>query len=227
VIDLARTRFLAVAGLGGVALAAVLVGLLHVLASEVDPVRWTISEYALGDFRPLFDVGVLGLAAGSLLVLAASVRAGLLRALSAPAVLIAVWAVALVVVVAFEKTNWSVGQSLSGYIHRYASLVAFASLPAAAIAVGRRWRGDPDWGRFAVWSRWSGALALVVLAALVGAVALRITTGMPVWQYMPLGLTERVLALFEVAAVAVLGTWAYRAVAPARAAAASAPVPVG
>jgi hypothetical protein len=223
--DLARTRFLAVAGLTGAGLAVVLIGLLHVIASDVDPVRWTISEYALGGFRPLFDVGVLGLAVGSALVLAASVRAGLLRWPSVGAVLLALWTVALVVVVAFEKTNWAVGQSVSGYIHRYASLVAFASLPAAVLVIGRRWRGDAEWGRFAAWSRRLGGVALLLLATILVGVALRRVVGVVVWGILPLGLVERALALAEVAAVVVLGTWAYRVAAVPRAAGAPAPVP--
>jgi hypothetical protein len=206
---------LALAGLAGVGLAVVLVGLLHVVAPEVDPVGRTISEYALGGHRPLFDVGVLGLSAGSVLVLAAAVRARLLHRWSVPAVLVAVWAVALVAVVVFEKTNWAVGPSVSGYIHRYASLAAFASLPVAAVVIGLRRRADAPY--LAVWLRWSGTLALLLLAAIVVGVVIRVTTGAPVWQYLPLGLTERALALVEVSIVVVLGTWTQRAgTAPAR-----------
>ena len=44
-------------GLVGTALAVVLVGLLHVIdAGQVDPVRRTISEYALRDHGWMFDV---------------------------------------------------------------------------------------------------------------------------------------------------------------------------
>lgn len=205
-------RTLAAVGLVGTGTAVVMVGLLHVLAAdEANPVRRTISEYALGDLRPLFDVGVLGLAAGSALVLVALVRAGLLRWPSGPALLLATWAVALVVVVAFEKANWSVGPSVGGYIHRYASLAAFVALPLAAIGVGRRWRGDERWGRFAAWSRWLGAVSWLWLGTILLGFLLRPLTGVPWWQFVPLGLVERGLALTEVAAVVVLGLWAWRA----------------
>jgi hypothetical protein len=165
--DPAVTRTLAVLGLVGAGLAVVLVGMLHVVAADqVNPVRRTISEYALGESDWMFDAGVLGLSVGSALVLLALVRAGILRPWSGAAVLLAVWAVALVIVVAFDKANWSVGPSMSGYVHRYASLAAFASLPVAALALGRRWRGDTLWGSFAAWSRWAGVLALLAVARL-------------------------------------------------------------
>ena len=215
----ARTGLVAACGIVGAGLAVVMVGLLHVVAAgRVDPVRRTISEYALGEHRWMFDTGVIGLAAGSALVLVALVRAGVLRWPSAGAVLLAVWAVALVVVVAFEKTNWAVGPSAGGYIHRYASLVAFVSLPVAALAAGRRWRGHPDWGRFAAWSRWLGALALLWLGAILLGVVLRPFTGVPWWQFLPLGLVERALALTEVASVVLLGVWTRRVTALPRAA---------
>ena len=60
--------------------------------------------------------------------------------------LLAAWSACLVVVVAFEKIDWSVGPTPTGYVHRYASLLAFFCLPAAALALGRAWRGDARWG---------------------------------------------------------------------------------
>jgi hypothetical protein len=77
----------------------------------------------------------------------------------------------------------------------------------AAVAAGRRWRGHPDWGRFAAWSRWLGALALLWLGAILLGVVLRPFTGVPWWRFLPLGLVERALALTEVASVVLLGLW--------------------
>ena len=113
-------------------------------ADRVNPIRRTISEYALGEDGWMFDVGVIGLAVGSLLVLFALVGAGLLgRARPAARWPWPTWSATLLVVVAFEKTNWSIGPSVGGYIHRYASLAAFLALPVAALALGRRWRRRP------------------------------------------------------------------------------------
>jgi hypothetical protein len=210
------TRTLAALGLLGSGFAVVLVGLLHVVsARQVDPVRRTISEYALGHTGWMFDAGVLGLAAGSVLVLLALVRAALLPGRSAASVLLVAWSLGLVAVVAFEKANWSVGPTPGGYVHRFASLIAFSSLAVAALALGRRWRGDAQWGGFAAWSRWAGAFALMWLGAIVLAVALRPVTGVPASQLLPLGLVERVLAVTEVVVVVILARWAARAAAPA------------
>ena len=184
---------------------------LHVLAPEVAPLRRTLSQYALGPWKPAFDAGVLAVAACSAAVLAALLRAGLVRWRDPAAVLLAAWTAGLVVVVAFEKIDWSVGPTPTGYLHRYASLVAFLCLPAAALALGRAWRDDPCWGRFAGWTRWLGVAALVWLAPFLLGFVLRPLTGVPWWQFVPLGLFERGVALTEVVAVVVMGLWAARA----------------
>jgi Protein of unknown function (DUF998) len=189
-------------GLVGVGLAVVLVGLLHVLyAGDVDPVRRTISEYALRDLGWMFDAGVLALAAGSVAVLIALVRAGLVRWPSFAAVGMLVWAAGMVAVVVFEKTNWAVGPSVSGVIHRYASLVAFLALPVATLVVTRGRAG-------AAWPRWLAIAALVWLGAILSGVVLRPLSGVPWWQFLPLGVMERGLAVTEVAVVVALAFWA-------------------
>jgi Protein of unknown function (DUF998) len=185
---------------------------LHVLAPEVAPLRRTLSQYALGPWKPAFDAGVIAVAVGSAAVLVALRRAGLVRPRGPAAVLLAAWSVCLVVVVAFEKIDWSVGPTPTGYLHRYASLVAFLCLPAAALALGRAWRGDARWGRFAASTRWLGVAALAWLAPMLLGFVLRPLTGVPWWQFVPLGLFERGVALTDVAAVVVMGLWAARAV---------------
>jgi uncharacterized protein DUF998 len=204
----------AVAGTALVVAGSAVVLALHVLAPENDPVRRTLSQYALGPWKPAFDAGVLAVAAGSAAVLAGLLRAGLVRRRGAAAVLLAAWCACLVVVVAFEKIDWSVGPTPTGYLHRYASLVAFVCLPAAALALGRAWRTDARWDRFAAWTRGLGVVALAWLAPLLLGFALRPLTGVPWWRFVPLGLFERGLALTEVAAVLVMGLWAARAARP-------------
>ena len=201
----------AVAGTALVVAGSVVVLALHGLAPENDPVRRTLSQYALGPWKPAFDAGVLAVAAGSAAVLAGLLRAGLVRRRGAAVVLLAAWCACLVVVVAFEKIDWSVGPTPTGYLHRYAGLVAFVCLPAAALALGRAWRADARWARFAAWTRGLGVVALAWLAPLLLGFALRPLTGVPWWRFVPLGLFERGLALTEVAAVLVMGFWAARA----------------
>jgi hypothetical protein len=185
---------------------------LHVLAlDEVDPVRRTLSQYALGPWKPVFDAGVLAVAFGSVAVLAGLVGTGLARVRGATVALLAAWSVCLLVVVAFEKIDWSIGPTPTGYLHRYASLLAFFCLPLAALALGRTWWRDPRWGRFATATRWLGVASLAWLAPILLGFVLRPLTGVPWWRFVPLGLFERGLALTEVAAVVVMGLWAAHA----------------
>jgi hypothetical protein len=201
----------ALTGTALVAAGVLMVLALHVVAVEVDPVRRTLSQYALGPWKPVFDAGVLAVAVGSLAVLAGLARARLVRLRDAAVTLLAAWSVCLMVVVAFEKIDWSVGPTPAGYVHRYAGLLGFLCLPAAALALGRAWRTDVRWGRLATATWWLGMVSLAWLAPILLGFVLRPLTGVPWWQFVPLGLFERGLALTEVAAVVVMGVWAARA----------------
>ena len=95
-------------------------------------------------------------------------------------------------------------------ITRYASLLAFFCLPAAALALGRAWRGDARWGALAGATWWLGVASLGWLVPSLLGFVLRPLTGVPWWQFVPLGLFERGLASTEVAALLVMGVWAAR-----------------
>ncbi|SHL14615.1 Protein of unknown function [Pseudonocardia thermophila] len=196
-------RLLAGVGLAGAAVAVLTIGALHLLAAtSVDPVRRTISEYGIGEFGWLFNIGVLALAAGAVAVLGALIGSGRVRLVSPATLLYGAGVAGLVLVVVFEKTNWAIGPSLSGTIHRYASLVAFIALPLAVVLLGR-----------AVGARWAvgtGAATLVWLAVTLIGVPLGPVIGKPWWQVWPLGLMERVLALTMVLGVVALGVWVLR-----------------
>ena len=198
-------RLSAALGVLAVAGCLVLIVLLHAWAG-LDPVWMALSEYALGPLGWMFDTGVTCLATGSVLVLAALVRARLLRWPSVGAAALLVWAAALLVLVLFQKADWSVGPSLSGYVHRYAGFTAFVALPAAALAVGR---GRPD--RVAAGLCGLAVLAYGWLTVIVAGMLLYPLAGVPMWQVVPLGMVERALSLTEVAALTPLATTAYRA----------------
>ncbi|MHC1557690.1 DUF998 domain-containing protein [Actinomycetospora sp. C-140] len=204
------TRIGARLGVAAVALALVLIGVMHLVgpSSRVDPVRRTISEYALLPGGWVFDVAVVGLALGSAGVLAALVATRLVPARSWPSALVGAWCAGLLLVVAFEKTNWSIGPSVSGYVHRYASLVAFVALPVGALLIAHRHRRDPAARPFRLGVRVLSWLALASFLPIVGAIAFRGVIGVPWWRAVPLGLLERGLALAEVVVVALLGLWA-------------------
>lgn len=201
-----RSSVLGTAGATGAIAVVAVVGLMHLLApwSRHDPVRRTISEYAVGAGGWLFDVAVLGLVAATVAVVV-GLRARDLVTTTA-VVLFGIWCVGLVLVVVFEKTNWSVGPSLSGSVHRYASLAAFFALPGAGLVVARRHRGE-------VWARWVTAFSVVALASflpIIGAIALNPVLATPWYRAVPLGLIERVLSLAEVLVIVVLGLRAAR-----------------
>jgi len=196
-------RLLTGIGLAGAAVAVAAIGALHLLsAATVDPVRRTISEYALGAHGWLFDVGVLALAVGAAAVLIGLLRTGRVRPFSPVTVLYGAGVVGLVLVVAFEKTNWAIGPSLSGTIHRWSSLLVFVALPLAVLLLGRTLR--------APWVTALGAATLAWMAAILAGIPLGPVLGLPWWQVWPLGLMERGLALTLVAAVVALGVWTAR-----------------
>jgi len=95
----------------------------------------------------------------------------------------------------------SEGSSVGGIIHRYASLVAFFALPVATLVATRGRDG-------AAWPRWLAITALAWLGAILSGVALRPFSSVPWWQFLPLGIMERGLALTEVAVVVALAFWA-------------------
>lgn len=164
----------------------------------------TISEYVYTSGSAAFVAAVLILAGASAALLYGLIRAGRVRALSAGSMLMTLWVVALVAIVAFPKHNWVTGPSLSGTVHRYATLVAFVALPVAVLLIAR---GRDGAVRAA---RWLTAVGIGWLAVLFAAIAVGITTDQRWWTLIPLGLVERGIAGFEVAALVALGVWLAR-----------------
>ncbi|MCP2250654.1 DUF998 domain-containing protein [Lentzea aerocolonigenes] len=207
------------AATGGSLAVVATVAMVGLLDLTVGPLRRTISEYALGDYRPVFDVAVLLLAAGSLAILVALVHKGLARWRSAGSIALVLWSVGLLLVVAFPKTNWAMGTNeVSGSIHRFGSMLAFVSLPVAIIALARPWLKDHVWGRHARWTMASGLLSVVAFMPVLYAIVMGVASDVRWWRVFPLGYIERILLIAEVGAVLVVGLWAIAAsrVAPWR-----------
>jgi hypothetical protein len=200
-------------GVLAIVVAVVAVGTLHIVppSDRLDPWRRTISEYALLDNGWVFNSAVILIAAGSLGVVAALLLTGLLRPASFAFAGLALWSAGMIGVVVFPKHNWAVGPSLSGDLHRVASLVAFVALPVGAVALGRAW-----W-RHEVWRRWAwatlglGAASLLAFSPLLYAIVSAPLTGVRWWRVFPLGAVERVLVLTEVATVLAIAVWSARA----------------
>jgi hypothetical protein len=201
---MASGRSVTLASLGALALGVLLMLTLHVVppTNEIDPVRRTISQYALGPTKWVFDMAVLLIALGSALAFAELVRRRIVRPFSAPVVLGAMWTVCLLVVVWFTKTDWTLGPSLGGVIHRYASVVGFVALPLAVLLAVRKVFADAPAWRIA--ARTFAGMSLGVLSLLFVGVLRMAAGGGPWWRFVPLGLVERLMALSAVAAVAVL-----------------------
>jgi len=194
----------ALAGVIAMVTGVVLLLALHVLppTSEISPVRRTISEYALSDSKWVFDAGVLLIALGSALAFAAVVRHRGVAPYSGAVVFGALWTLSLLAVVVFTKTDWTIGPSIGGTIHRYASVVGFVSLPLAVLLVAHKvFPTQPAW-------RWTargfGVVALGWFSLiLVGVVRMAYGYG-PWWRFVPLGLVERAMAGAAVAAILTL-----------------------
>jgi len=203
-------------GVAGVVAALLLYGSLHLLppSAELDWTRRTISQYALLPNGWLFDSATLLLAAGSLAVLAALRSAGVTRRAAVVALLL--WVAGLVGVVWFEKHNWAAGPSISGDIHRVASLVAFVSLPVGALLAAGPWLRRPGARLPAHLVVLGSLVSLACCTPILWALLSEPWTGVRWWQAIPLGAVERLLGLAEVTTVLLLAWWAVRARQPTR-----------
>jgi hypothetical protein len=203
-------RYLAIGGIGAAGIGAGLVGLLHLItpSTRVNPVRRTISEYALLDTAWVFNSALLLLAAGSAAVLASLVATGVIRPLSAGGVALALWTACLPAIVIFPKHNWAVGPSMSGTVHRAVALIGFLSLPVAALAIGWVRRAHPEWRAHAYRTMILGWCSLLCFSPLAYAILSQPVTGVRWYRAVPLGAVERALALSEVIIVLALGWWA-------------------
>ncbi|MEU4425885.1 DUF998 domain-containing protein [Actinoplanes sp. NPDC024001] len=168
----------------------------------------TLSQYALLDNGWAFDTATLLLALGSAAVILALVRAGVLRARSGAAVALWLWVAGLIGVVVFEKHNWAVGPSISGDVHRAASLLAFLSLPVAALLAGAFGLRRPAARTAATAVLLAGAVSLLCFTPILWALLAEPWTGVRWWRAIPLGTVERLLGLAEVVTVLLLARWA-------------------
>ncbi|MGN9784732.1 DUF998 domain-containing protein [Nonomuraea sp. ZG12] len=193
-------------GLGGVGAGATLIlGLDLAALGELDPLRRTISEHGLREYGWVFGLGIALLAAGS-----AAIGVSLARrrmAGTAGTLALMAWSAGLLVIACFPKHDWSVGPSLSGSIHRAGSVVAFLSLPLAALIIARPWR-RAERGAASLTAFVFGLLSVLFVLSMAAVMAIGAQSGLPWWRVMPIGLVERGLAVIEVAALTALGVWA-------------------
>ncbi|RZQ65747.1 DUF998 domain-containing protein [Amycolatopsis suaedae] len=197
-------RALPFAGVAALLAGSALLLLLHVLppTDAISPVYSTISQYALTDSRWLFDLGIAVVAAGSAAVFATLIRRRIVATLSFTSFLGFLWVASLIVLIFFQKTNWAIGPSVGGTIHRWASVVAFVSLPLAVIAAARRVYPDSPVPRRLTVAL--GVTSLMWFGVILTGVVVMLTGGGPWWTFVPLGLVERFMAVNEVLALGAL-----------------------
>lgn len=197
------------AGLATIGIAAALILMLDMMyATEFTLVRRTISQHQLRPTGWIFGVAMALLAAGSVAIVVSLVRQRLSRGSSAGVAALLVWSAGLLVVAAFPKHDWSIGPSFSGYVHRAGGVVAFLSLPLAALLISAPWWRHPRWRRPARVVTALGAATLVWITGVAVVVVRATLDDLAWWRVMPFGAVERGLALLEVATLVALGVWA-------------------
>ncbi|AIS02277.1 DUF998 domain-containing protein [Streptomyces glaucescens] len=163
---------------------------------ELSPFGLTVSDFAALDRGGPIEstMAVLGLVS-LMLVMVARRRHVPVRGL--PSALLTVWGLGLVIAAVVPTDPLTTELSGSAYVHRYASVAAFAALPAAMLLLASRLTAGPRAGRTV---RWLRVLSSVAVA---GAALMAFSAG-PGGREL-IGLTERLLLASEVIMLGVLG----------------------
>ncbi|MGW5681315.1 DUF998 domain-containing protein [Nonomuraea sp. NPDC003754] len=161
----------------------------------LDPMNVTISEYAVADRGGVTEMAMAAMGLGSFALLAGLRGAGA-PVSGMPERLMAVWSGALVVAAIIPTTPIGADMTVTAQVHRYVSVAAFVSLPAAAALLVPR---------LAAADRWKAVARPVEWLALAGGLGLLAITyvALPGDRVM-IGLVERGLLAAEVALLAVL-----------------------
>ncbi|MDT8909968.1 DUF998 domain-containing protein [Amycolatopsis sp. PS_44_ISF1] len=172
---------------------------LHVISSR-DPVYDTLSSYTITDRgQGLLGASVLSLAVGSLAVLGALLAAGVPLPRTTR-VLLTAWSLGLATAAVFPASYPQNPNPLSGDIHLYSCLVAFTSLPGAALTLLDPLRDSPHRQAVVRWLRLGlGVLALFGLSFLF--VRLDEAGVAPFHRLadaLPIGVTQRLMLVADV-----------------------------
>ena len=139
--------------------------LLHVVRTDLDPVRQVMSEYANGRFGYLMTAAFYAIGLSSVVLALRLGRAVVHRPLTVVVrVLLALGGVGLVLAGIFEVERPAVPDTIEEVIHSDATLTAFSLIIAAMLAFAAVCRRDPRWVDFR-----GIALGLAVVAAMAGA----------------------------------------------------------
>ncbi|MHB9755495.1 DUF998 domain-containing protein [Streptomyces sp. BYX5S] len=164
----------------------------------LSPLSLTVSDFAALDRGGPIETGMASLGVVSLVLLAVA-RKRLAAVRGLPSLLLAVWGAGLVLAAVVPTDPLTTELTGSAYVHRYASVAAFAALPVAGLLLARRL--PPSAGRTARWLR------VLAWCALAGAGVMAYAAG-PGGREL-IGLVERVLLGCEVAMVGLLGRYVH------------------
>ena len=192
-------RIWRLAALAAIAWGMFTITVLHLISSR-NPVYDTLSSYTITDRgQGMLGASVLSLAIGSLAVLGTLVAAGVPLPRTTR-VLLTLWSLGLATAAVFPASYPPNPNPLSGDIHLYSCLVAFTSLPGAAITLLDPLRGSPYRAIVVRWLR----LGVVVLA-LFGLSFLFVRldeAGVAPFHVLadalPIGVTQRVMLVADV-----------------------------
>ncbi|MEV0648212.1 DUF998 domain-containing protein [Phytomonospora sp. NPDC050363] len=186
-MDPRHLTWLGYSALLGLVTAVIATLLGHFEADAVlSPFGHTISDYAAADRAGAVETGIFlaGLAALPLLGVMKAVGAPISRTVT---VLFGLWSGGLLVTAIVPTDPLDhLTVSTAGYVHRYASTLAFAALVAAGIALAAGLR------RSAAWRDLSGVVAGLSAVAVLSAAA--VTWATYFGDRMLIGLSERVMA---------------------------------
>ncbi|MEV0228619.1 DUF998 domain-containing protein [Nonomuraea sp. NPDC050786] len=190
-----------------IACASILISVVAVVVGQfgpdpyLDPLNVTVSEYAVSDRGGVTEVAMAVLGIGSLALLA-GLRSSGAPVRGMPEWLLGVWSGALVVAALVPTTPLGADLDLAAQVHRYVSVAAFVSLPAAGALLVPRLGSDGRWRPVARVVEW------VTLAGGFGLLAITYVA-MPGDRVL-IGLVERLLLAAEVSLLAVLAVWLTR-----------------
>ncbi len=179
------------------------------LGPGYDPLKLTISDYALSNRGVTIEIAMVALALAVPALLAGLRTVGVaIRGL--PTVLMSIWSVGMLIAAIIPTDPPEVAvMSTAALIHRYASVAAFVALPIAAAVLAARASG--------LGARLVSTVRGLCVTCAVG-VALLWYVAFPGGRVM-MGLVERSLVVVEIAILTVLSIGVFRATRTAKAAA--------
>lgn len=181
---------------------------------EVNPISVPLSYYAFVEGgEQLFFSAAVALAVGTLAVLAGLARSGV-RMAGRPTVLLAVWALCLVLAAVFPADDAPRILTFAGWVHQFAGAGILALLSFAGVAAAVRLAEKPEWAPVVSTVRTLSIAAAVLAAAYVASRLDDVVPGI----YGPVdvgGVLQRMVLGFHVAVVAALAVQLVRVSWPA------------